>query len=101
MSRPKIEPGLPAWEVSTLEKSHLDSLYVSYSEPLIGLRAAQHPASTCLFKKTVLEVGFTNSFSVQKQNGGNGSENCFALKRKMWLFAFFRMEEKSVNLKRN
>jgi hypothetical protein len=37
MSRPGIEPGPPAWEASTLEKSHLDSLLVGYSEPLLGL----------------------------------------------------------------
>jgi hypothetical protein len=36
MSRPGIEPGPPAWEVSTLEKSHLDSLSAGYSEPLLG-----------------------------------------------------------------
>jgi hypothetical protein len=38
MSRPGIEPGPPAWEASTLEKSHLDSLFAGYSEPLFGLR---------------------------------------------------------------
>ncbi len=38
MSRPGIEPGPPAWEASTLEKSHLDSLSAGYSEPLLGLR---------------------------------------------------------------
>jgi hypothetical protein len=37
MSRPGIEPGPPAWEASTLEKSHLDSLSAGYSEPLLGL----------------------------------------------------------------
>ncbi len=37
MSRPGIEPGPPAWEASTLEKSHLDSLYAGYSEPLLAL----------------------------------------------------------------
>ncbi len=31
-------PGPPAWEASTLEKSHLDSLFAGYSEPLLGLR---------------------------------------------------------------
>ena len=36
MSRPGIEPGPPAWEASTLEKSHLDSLSAGYSEPLLG-----------------------------------------------------------------
>jgi hypothetical protein len=36
MSRPGIEPVLPAWEASTLEKSHLDSLSAGYSEPLLG-----------------------------------------------------------------
>ncbi len=38
MSRPGIEPGPPAREASTLEKSHLDSLYAGYSEPLLLLR---------------------------------------------------------------
>jgi hypothetical protein len=38
MSRPGIEPGPPAWEASALEKSHLDSLFAGYSEPLLGLR---------------------------------------------------------------
>ncbi len=36
MSRPGIEPGPPAWEASTLEKSHLDSLSAGYLEPLLG-----------------------------------------------------------------
>jgi hypothetical protein len=36
MSRPGIEPGLPAWEASTLEKSHIDSLSAAHSEPLLG-----------------------------------------------------------------
>jgi hypothetical protein len=40
MSRPGIEPGPPAQEASTLEKSHLDSLFAGYSEPLLGLRLA-------------------------------------------------------------
>jgi hypothetical protein len=43
MSQPGIE-----WEASTLEKSHLDSLFAGYSEPLIGLRLAQRVASTWL-----------------------------------------------------
>ena len=38
MSRLGIEPGPPAREASTLEKSHLDSLYAGYSEPLLELR---------------------------------------------------------------
>ncbi len=38
MSWPGIEPGPPAWEASTLEKSHLDSLFAGYSEPLLELR---------------------------------------------------------------
>jgi hypothetical protein len=46
ISRPRIEPGLPVWEASTLEKSHIDSLFAGYSEPLLGLRVAQHPAFT-------------------------------------------------------
>ncbi len=49
MSRPGIEPGPPAWEPSTLEKSLLDSLFASYSEPLLGLRLAQRVASTILY----------------------------------------------------
>jgi hypothetical protein len=36
MSRPGFEPGPPAWEASTLEKSHLDSLSADYSEPLLS-----------------------------------------------------------------
>ncbi len=43
MSRPGIEPGPPAWEASTLEKSRLGSLFAGYSEPLLGLRPALHP----------------------------------------------------------
>jgi hypothetical protein len=43
MSRPGIESGPPAWEASTLEKSHLDSLFAGYSEPLLGLSLASHP----------------------------------------------------------
>ncbi len=54
MSRPGLGP--PAWEASTLEKSHLDSLYAGYSEPLLMMRLAslqtstehyKHAASTC------------------------------------------------------
>jgi hypothetical protein len=36
MSRPGFEPGPPAWEASTLEKSHLGSLSAGYSEPLLS-----------------------------------------------------------------
>jgi hypothetical protein len=36
MSRPGFEPGPPAWEASTLEKSHLDSLSAVYSDPLLS-----------------------------------------------------------------
>jgi hypothetical protein len=43
MFRPGIEPGPPAWEASTLEKSHLDSLFAGYSESLLGLRPGQQP----------------------------------------------------------
>jgi hypothetical protein len=43
MSLPGIEPGPPAWEASNLEKSHLDSLFAGYSEPLLGLRLAAPP----------------------------------------------------------
>jgi hypothetical protein len=46
MSRPGTEPWPPAWEASTPEKSHLDSLFAGYSEPLLGLRLAQRVAST-------------------------------------------------------
>ncbi len=38
MSRPRFEHGLSAWEANTLLKSHLDSLFAGYSEPLLGLR---------------------------------------------------------------
>ncbi len=34
MSRPGIEPGPPRWEASTLEKSHSNSLFNSYSKHL-------------------------------------------------------------------
>jgi hypothetical protein len=40
MSQPGIEPWPPEREASTLEKSHLDSLFASYLEPLLGLRLA-------------------------------------------------------------
>jgi hypothetical protein len=40
MSRPGLESGPPAWEANTLEKNHLDSLYASYSEPLLMMRLA-------------------------------------------------------------
>jgi hypothetical protein len=40
MSRPGLEPGPPAWEANALEKSHLDSLYAGYSEPLLMMRLA-------------------------------------------------------------
>jgi hypothetical protein len=36
MSRLGFEPGPPAWEASTLEKSHLDSLSAGYLEPLLS-----------------------------------------------------------------
>jgi hypothetical protein len=36
MSRLRFEPGPPAWEASTLEKSHLDSLSAGDSEPLLS-----------------------------------------------------------------
>ncbi len=48
MSRLGLEPGPPAWEASTLEKSHLDSLYAGYSEPLLMLRLASLQTSTWL-----------------------------------------------------
>ncbi len=40
MSQPGLEPGPPAWKASTLEKSHLDSLYAGYLEPLLMMRRA-------------------------------------------------------------
>ncbi len=40
MSRPGLEPGPPEWVASTLEKSHLDSLYAGCSEPLLMMRLA-------------------------------------------------------------
>ncbi len=47
MSRPGLEPGPPAWEASTLEKSRLDSLYTAYSEPLL-MMSLLHQTSTWL-----------------------------------------------------
>ncbi len=49
MSRPGIKPGPPAWEASTLEKSHLDSLSAGYSEPLLGLLMLVALQFTCIF----------------------------------------------------
>jgi hypothetical protein len=48
MSRPGFEPGPPVWEASTLEKSHLNSLYAGYSEPLLMMRLASLQTSTWL-----------------------------------------------------
>jgi hypothetical protein len=47
MSRPKIEPGPPRWEASTLEKNHLNSLCIhGYSDPL---QARIKKLNTCSF----------------------------------------------------
>ena len=48
MSRPGLKPGPPAWEASTLEKSHLDSLFAGCSEPLLMLRTGATPTSTAI-----------------------------------------------------
>ncbi len=55
MSRPRFEPGLPAWEASTLEKSHLDSFYAGYSEPQLIMRLAlqQQPLQYIILLVTV------------------------------------------------
>ncbi len=56
MSRPGIEPWPPAWEASTQEKSHLDSVFAGYSEPLLGLRLAlqqQQPDLYSLIEKHI------------------------------------------------
>jgi hypothetical protein len=42
MSWPGLKPGPPAWDVSTLEKSNVDSLYAGYAEPLLMMRLL-HP----------------------------------------------------------
>jgi hypothetical protein len=51
MSRPGFEPGPPAREASTVEKSHLDSLSAGYSEPLLSrhLLTTFGPLQYCLF----------------------------------------------------
>ncbi len=38
MSRPRFEPGPPAWEASTLEKSHPDSLLIAIRNYYIWAR---------------------------------------------------------------
>jgi hypothetical protein len=48
MSRPGIEPGPPAWEASTQEKNHLDSLFAAYSEPLLVRELKARRSSTPL-----------------------------------------------------
>jgi hypothetical protein len=48
MSRPGLEPGPPGWEASTLEKSHLDSLFAGYSKPLLMIRLMTLQTSTWL-----------------------------------------------------
>jgi hypothetical protein len=63
MSRPGIEPGSPEREASTLEKSHLDSLFASYSELLLELRLALlHPGlySPLFFWSLVIVQSNTN-----------------------------------------
>jgi hypothetical protein len=42
MSQPGLETRPPAWEASTLERSHLDSLYAGCSEPLL-MMSLLHP----------------------------------------------------------
>ncbi len=56
MSWPGIEPGPPAREASTLEKSHLDSLSAGYSEPLLGLGRNIRPLqyTICMCAKTIV-----------------------------------------------
>jgi hypothetical protein len=48
MSWPGLVLGPPVWEASSLEKSHLDSLYASYSEPLLMMMLASLQTSTWL-----------------------------------------------------
>jgi hypothetical protein len=60
MSRRGIEHGPPAWEASTLEKTHLDSLLAGYSEPLIGLMPVQQPD---LYNQKLLFHNFSGSGS--------------------------------------
>jgi hypothetical protein len=52
MSRPGIEPGPPAWKESTLEESHLDSLFAGNSEPLLGLMLALQQQQPGLYNPT-------------------------------------------------
>jgi hypothetical protein len=56
LSRPGIEPRPPEREASTLEKSHLDSLFAGYLELLLELRLAQRVASTV---ETFLIAGYS------------------------------------------
>jgi hypothetical protein len=49
MSQLGREPPTPAPQASTLPKELSRQLIAGYSEPLLDLRAAQHPASTPLF----------------------------------------------------
>jgi hypothetical protein len=58
MSRPGLEPGPSAWEVSTLEKSHLDSLYAGCSEPLLMMRLAPFIQTSTIY---ILEKEIINS----------------------------------------
>jgi hypothetical protein len=77
MSRPGIEPGPPAWEASTLEKRHLDSLFASYSEPLLGLRLAAPPCLYMAPPSACEDMDSTgcrpNSPCIASRNGSPGS----------------------------
>jgi hypothetical protein len=68
MSRPGFEPGPPAREASTLEKSHLDSLSAGYSEPLLSrhLLTTFGPLQYLLVDAQNLPYGQANAQEVTK-----------------------------------
>ncbi len=74
MSRPGLEPGPPAWEAweaSTLEKSHLDSLYAGCSEPLL-MMSLLHPDLYSLIDNWI-----RTRINVTGKIPGYGPQHCF------------------------
>jgi hypothetical protein len=81
MSWPGIEPGPPAWEASTLEKSHLDSLFAGYSEHYFYHNILHIKASkiffTCLI--SILSAKFGTSSKKAEECFGYGLDKEFLL----------------------
>jgi hypothetical protein len=73
MYRPEIEPGPPAWEASTLEKSHLDSLLADYGTLLLHHNILHLKASkiffTCLISILIAKLGTSSKKCVQRIYG--------------------------------